>query len=392
MRSGNAAVTAITAATPRAPPRPGRRPSPRLTQLRRGWHVMRANLLAMVGLAIILFFVAVAVYAATQPYPWTSMTTYCAYTPGSQNTFCEGQPNSVCVYSPGTVAPAPDCYQSPTWYPAFIAPTVSLVPFHTGPLPLGSFVDSQQSIGGSQFFNLYQGILRGADWTLILSFSIVIAGAAIGLIVGAISGYFGGLVDEALMRLVDIMLSIPSLLLVLLVVVVLSQQAVFADSVSSHVGFVIFGFAIVWWPLYARIERGLVLVTREQKYVEAARAAGASHRRILGKHIIPNSIYPMFVQVSLDVGSIPLTVGALVFLGFTQLFPSVTFPEWGTLSALSVNPSFLNSLLTGYELNIPTFFPWWMVFFPGLMLFLFVMAVSLFADGLRDALDPRLRQ
>ncbi len=389
MSSGDDAVLAIAAAG--RPPSRGRRPNPRITQIRRGWHIMRANLLAMIGLAVLLFLVALAVYAATLPYPWTSMTTYCAYTPGSQNTFCEGQPNSVCVYSPGTVPPAPNCYQSPTYYPAFIAPTVSFVPFHTGPLPLGSFVDSSQSIGGSQFFNLYQGILRGADWTLFLSFTIVIAGAAIGLVVGAIAGYFGGLVDETLMRLVDIMLSIPSILLVILVIVVLSQQPAFADSLISHLGFVILGFVIVWWPLYARIERGLVLVTREQKFVEAARAAGASRSRIIRKHIIPNSLYPMFVQVSLDVGGIPLTVGALVYLGFTDIFPSVTFPEWGTLSALSVSPSFMTGLLTGYELNVPVFFPWWMVFFPGVMLFIFVMAVSFFADGLRDALDPRLR-
>ncbi len=391
MSSGITAVNAIAAAPP---PRTGRRrPSPRIARLRRGWHVIRANSLAMVGLGILVFLVVVAIYAAAQPYPWTSMTEYCVYTPGSQNSFCQGQPNAVCVYSPGTVPPAPNCYESPTYFPALIAPTISFIPFHTGPLPLGSFVvDPPQVLNGYYFYNLYQGVLRGSDWTLLLSFTIVSAGAAIGLVVGAVSGYFGGLVDEALMRLVDIMLSIPSILLVLLVVVVLSQQPAFAESTASHVGFVILGFVIVWWPLYARIERGLVLVTREQKYVEAARAAGASGGRIIRKHIIPNSVYPMFVQVSLDAGGIPLTVGALVYLGFTQLFPSVVFPEWGTLSALSVSPGFLTSLLTSYELNLPVFFPWWMVFFPGAMLFLFVMAVSFFADGLRDALDPHLRQ
>lgn len=370
----------------------GRRPSPRVAQMKRTWYFLRRNTLAMVGLGVILFLVFVAIYASVQPYPWTSMTPYCIYTPGSSNTFCEGQPNSVCVYSPGTVAPAPNCYQTPTQYPAFIAPTLTLVPYHPGPLPLGSFVDSTQVISGSYFFNLYQGILRGSDWSLLFSFSIVGAGAAIGLIVGAVSGYFGGLVDEALMRFVDIMLSIPQLLFVLIVIAVVSQLAIFHDSLSTRITFLIIGFVVVWWPLYARIVRGQVLVTREQKYVEAAKASGASGGRIVRKHIIPNSVYPVFVQMSLDVGSVPLTIGALIFLGFTAIFPTVTFPEWGTLTALSVNPAVLTSLLTSYELNVPVFVPWWMMFFPGVMLFMFAISVNFISDGLRDALDPRLRR
>ncbi len=372
--------------------RVGRRPNPRIAQLRRTWYFLRRNTLAMVGLGIVLFLVLLAIYAATQPYPWTSMTSYCVYTPGSSNTFCEGQANSVCVYAQGTVAPAPSCYVTPAQYPAFIAPTLSLAPYHSGPLPLGSFVDSTQVISGSYFFNLYQGILRGSDWSLLFSFSIVSAGATLGLMIGALSGYSGGVVDEALMRFVDMMLSIPQLLFVLIVIAVVSQLAVFGDSLTTRITFLILGFVAVSWPLYARIVRGQVLVTREQKYVEAAKAGGASGGRIIRKHIIPNSVYPVFVQMSLDVGGVPLLIGALIFLGFTAIFPSVNFPEWGTLSALSVNPSVLTSLLTSYELNIPVFVPWWMMFFPGMMLFLFAISVNFISDGLRDALDPRLRR
>jgi peptide/nickel transport system permease protein len=370
-----------------------RRPNPRIAQMKRTWYFLRRNTLAMVGIGIILFLVFIALYALTQPYPYTSMTEYCAYTPGSSNTFCEGQPNSICVYAQGTQAPAPGCYVTPSMFPSFIPPTVSFSPFHAGPLPLGSFLDlTSQNIAGSSFFNLYQGIVRGADWSLLFSFSIVGAGASIGLLVGAISGFYGGLVDEALMRFVDIMLSIPQILFVLIVIAVVSQIPLFGDNLTTRITFLILGFVVVFWPLYARIVRGQVLVTREQKYVEAAKASGASGGRIIRKHIIPNSVYPVFVQMSLDVGSVPLLIGALIFLGFTAIFPSVTFPEWGTLSALSVNPSVLNSILANTELNLPIYVPWWMMLFPGIMLFLFAISVNFISDGLRDALDPRLRR
>jgi peptide/nickel transport system permease protein len=366
--------------------------NPRWAEYKRTWYILRSNTLALVGLGIILFLVVLAIYAATQPYPWFSMSEYCGYTPGSSNTFCAGQYDSVCVYAQGTAPPAPGCYQTPVNYPSFIPPTLSILPFHSGPLPLGSFLDSTQVISGSQFFNLYQGILRGADWSLFLSVTIVTLGAGLGLLVGVVAGYYGGLVDEVLMRFTDIMLSIPGLLLILVIIAVVIQLPAFGNSLATRFSFLIFGFVVSWWPLYARIVRGQVLVTREQKYVEAARASGASGWRIIRKHIVPNSIYPVFIQLSLDVGSIPLTVGALIYLGFTALFPSIDFPEWGTLSALSVNPSVLTSLLTNTELNQPLYVPWWMIVFPGLMLFLFAISVNFLADGLRDALDPRLRR
>jgi len=345
----------------------------------------------MVGLGIIVFLVILALYALTQPYPWTNLTNYCSYTPGAGSSCAVGEA-SVCVYSPGTVAPAPGCYQTPSQFPSFIPPTFTLTPFATGPLPLGSFLSSVANPGSVQFFNLYQGIVRGADWSLTLSVSIVGTTAIIGLLVGAISGYFGGLVDEVLMRFTDVMLSIPQLLFILITVAVVSQLAVFGDSLVTRMGLLVLAFVIVAWPLYARIVRGQVLVTREQKFVEAAKASGASAGRIVRKHIIPNSVYPVFIQMSLDVGNVPLTLGALVFLGFTAIFPSTTFPEWGSLSALSVNPHVLTSILVNSELGIPVYVPWWMMLFPGIMLFMFAISVNFLSDGLRDALDPRLRR
>jgi len=346
----------------------------------------------MVGLGIIASLVFLALFALTQPFPWTNLNNYCAYTPNAPGSYCAPGEASVCVYTTGTAPPAHGCYVTPPGYPAFIPPTLSLSPYSTGPLPLGSFISSTVNPGSVTFYNLYQGIVRGSDWSLSLSVSIVGATAIIGLIVGSVSGYFGGFIDEALMRLTDIMLSIPALLFVLITVAVVSQLAIFGDSLSTRMALLVGAFVIVNWPLYARIVRGQVLVTREMKFVEAAKASGASSARIVRKHIIPNSVYPVFVQMSLDVGSIPLTLGALVFLGFTTIFPSNTFPEWGSLSALSVNPHVLQAILVNGELGIPVYVPWWMILFPGLMLFLYALSVNFLSDGLRDALDPRLRR
>jgi len=152
---------------------------------------------------------------------------------------------------------------------------------------------------------------------------------------------------------------------------------------------VITSFAVTWWPFYARLVRGQVLIVREQKYVEAARASGASSGRIVTRHIIPNSMYPVLVSVSLDVGTIPLLTGAIIFIGI-QIYPSIYFPEWGSITAvaaLNVIGLFLGQCETG-----PCILPWWQLFFPGLAVFLFAISVNFLSDGLRDALDPRLRR
>ncbi len=134
-------------------------------------------------------------------------------------------------------------------------------------------------------------------------------------------------------------------------------------------------------------------MTREQKYVEASRASGARSGRILLRHIVPNSVFPVFVQLSLDVGSIPLALGAIVFLGY-HIFPSAYFPEWGSISAAAIAP--IQGLITTCQVaalsGTTCIFPWWQLFFPGATLFAFAISVNFLSDGLRDALDPRLRR
>jgi len=392
------------------------RPHPRLDQAKRSWYFFRRNTLALIGLAILVILASVAAYAATTPTPWYKMNLYCGADYGPLNKAQSGYPYNfstanysgcslVCTYE---VAPpgnsASFCgglwYKTPTDiaqsedFAGMVPPTVSFKSgLSTGPLPLGAL--SIASIDSPTFYNLFSGLLRGSDWSLMFSVGIVGIGAFIGLIVGAVAGFFGGVVDDVLMRLVDIFLSIPVILFVVVVVIV--TTATVSDlgrlgPANTKLLLLVLAFALVWWPFYARLVRGQVLVTREQKYIEAARASGASKARILVRHIIPNSVYPIFVQFSLDVGTIPLLIGGLAYLGFgPELFPNQGyFPEWGNLAQLGVGQ--ITSILTTCTDPSGCIIPWWQLFFPGLFLFLFAISVNLLSDGLRDAFDPRLRR
>ncbi len=393
-------------------PRRRSRPHPRLEQAQRTWYFFRRNTLGLVGLGILVAIGGVAVYSATLPLPWTSVPIWCATdygpadplsgSPGNYTPICPTTGPVICTYE---VHPPPNAAQfcGGLWYKdivrsgisfaSIIPPTLSFIPPTAGPMPLGGL--SVSSASRTPLYNVAGMIARGSDWSLLFSVSIVGIGAIAGLLVGAVAGLYGGVLDEVLMRIVDIFLSIPTILFVIVIVAVLSVNipATGAGAVDLKVVALILGFAAVWWPFYARIVRGQVLVVREQKYVEAAQASGATRRRILLRHIIPNSVYPVFIQFSLDVGTIPLLIGGLVYLGFgSLLFPSTPFPEWGALSALSVTDlqgDFLNSCYTAATGCV---IPWWQLAFPGLALFLFAISVNLFSDGLRDALDPRLRR
>jgi peptide/nickel transport system permease protein len=393
--------------------------------MKRTWYFLRRNRLAMVGLGIILAIAAVAVYALFLPFNWDEMPQYCSTDFGPQGgnstgwtgnpahpgnfsaTTVSGCAQYICTYDvvPPTnyqsfcgghwyKLPSLDASGTRIWFPGAIPPTDTLSSktlVNPGSWPLGGLA---LDVGTSQpVFNLTSGMLRGTDWSLIFSVSIVGAGALIGLIVGAIAGTFGGVIDETLMRIVDVFLSIPVILFVIVVITVfagLANTNSANQAASARLELLIAGFVVVWWPFYARLVRSQVLVVREQKYVEAARASGSGKGRILFRHIIPNSVYPVFIQFSLDVGTIPLLIGSLVFLGF-HIFPNNTlfFPELGTISALGITnvSSYLLACTQGACL-----IPWWQIFFPGMALFLYAISVNLLADGLRDALDPRLRR
>ena len=365
-------------------------PHPQIAQMKRTMYFLSRNTLAMVGLGIIIFFAAVALYSPFYPAQGTTLALYCGSTQGPINGCIQ-----LCTYYDNNPSPAPGCLPVSSLTQAYIAPTVNWAHLNGGPLPLGSLALQPST---PYFYNTYAGLIKGAPWSIGISVSIVGAGAGIGLLLGSISGFKGGYTDEVIMRITDIFLSIPGLLFVLITLTVLTANAgvdkVFAG-IQGRVVLLILAFIVIWWPFYTRIVRGQVLVTREQKFVEASRASGASSWRSISKHIIPNSMFPVFVQMSLDVGSIPLLLGGLVFLGF-RIFPSAYFAEWGSIAAIAATPTGVQSAFLLCQVASRTgtacVIPWWQFFFPGLTLFLFAISVNLLSDGLRDALDPRLRR
>jgi len=193
---------------------------------------------------------------------------------------------------------------------------------------------------------------------------IVGAGLAIGVTLGACSGFLGGKLDEALMRVTDIFLSIPGLILALAV----------AAALGKGLNNLILAIIVVQWPSYTRILRGQVLAEKERLYVDALRALGFGRIRIIFAHVVPNTIYPVLVQATLDLGGVMLTFAGLSFLGFGA---SALTPELGRLITAGQT----------YIFEAP-----WLTAFPGLTILIISLAFNLMGDGIRDVLDPRLRR
>lgn len=219
-------------------------------------------------------------------------------------------------------------------------------------------------------YDLYYGIIWGTRTALRVSILVIVISAVIGLVLGSVAGYYGGRWDEALMRLTDIFLAFPGLVLAVAVVAVLGRSL-------DHV---MIAIAMVNWPVYARILRGDILGIRGRDFVEAARANGAGDLRIIFHHVLPNVIYPFLIFGSLDMGLIVLTASALSFLG---LGAEVGYADWGGLINLSRN------WIIGSVGN--PFAYWYVLVYPGAAIFLFVLGWNLLGDAFRDILDPRLR-
>jgi len=204
-------------------------------------------------------------------------------------------------------------------------------------------------------------IIYGARTSLITAVIIVGAATVIGLLLGLVAGYFGGLIDEATMRVVDIMLAFPGIIFAMVIVGILGPSLLN----------VMVGLLLVHWTGYARLMRGSVLSVKEQTFVEAARAIGASPARIMFRHILPNCLAPIVVMATLGMGHIILAAAALSFLGLGAQPPS---PEWGAM--LNSGRLFMRS------------YPYLMTF-PGLAIMVTVLGFNLLGDGIRDALDIR---
>ena len=204
-------------------------------------------------------------------------------------------------------------------------------------------------------------VLYGARISPLIAFIVLLIAGAIGIPLGLAAGYFGGWLDEVIMRVTDIFLAFPPLLLAL----------AFAAVLPATLTTVIIAIAISWWPWYVRLIRGQAASVSGRPYIEACRALGIPRRRIILRHILPNSITPLIVQMSLDVGGVILTASALSFLG---LGPQDPIPDWGLM-------------VSEGQAYFPT--AWWVVTFPGIAILLTAFAFNLLGDGLRDLLDPK---
>lgn len=251
---------------------------------------------------------------------------------------------------------------------ALIAPAV--VPFPEDAAGTIRAIDRLKAPGAPYWFgtdnvgrDIFSRLLMGTGLALRVGLVIIVLATTIGVTVGAVAGYSGGWIDDLLMRITDIFLTVPALVLAIAVTAALGKGMIN----------VMIGISLVWWPGFARLTRSLVLGLREEAFVEAAHSIGVSHARILFQHILPNTLSPIIVKMSTDFGFAVLTAAALGFIGLGAQPPT---PEWGAM------------INDGRD-----YFPdkWWVSTFPGMAIFIMVFSWNLLGDGVRDLLDPRAK-
>ena len=287
----------------------------------KAWRRFKRNRSSLIGMAIIAFMLFVAIFARPIEVAVAGQT-------------IPLQPFQLAPHDTGTNLVASN------------TPPSAEHPFGTG--QLGRDIMSQ--------------VMVGARFSLAIGVIAVGLAVLIGVPMGAIAGYYGGWIDEVIMRFVDILYAFPFLVLAIVIIAILGQ------------GFwnMILALVIVGWIGYARLIRGEILSVKENEYVMAAKALGAKDSSIIFKHIVPNAIAPVIVQATLAVGTIVLAAAALGFLGL-GLQPGT--PEWGTILSEG-----RDAVISGR---------WWVTVFPGLAIVFFVLAINLVGDGVRDAMDPQ---
>jgi peptide/nickel transport system permease protein len=209
--------------------------------------------------------------------------------------------------------------------------------------------------------DIFTRVIIGARLSLLVGIGITFAAAAIGVPLGILAGTAGGKVREAIMRITDLFLSVPGLVLAIALVAALGPGIVNA----------MIALVLVWWPGYVRLAESKALSIRGEPFIEAARVAGAPSLRILWRHVLPNSLSPIIVKMSMDIGQAILAVASLGFIGLGAKPPT---PEWGAMI----------SIARGY---LPDW--WWYAICPGAFIYASVLGFNLLGDGLRDILDPR---
>jgi peptide/nickel transport system permease protein len=249
---------------------------------------------------------------------------------------------------------------------AIFAPLIAPYPGDAGSAthPLESFLppSSHHWFGTDDVGrDVFSRVVYGARISLSVAALVIAFSCIVGIPLGIVAGYFGGIVDNVLMRVTDIFLAFPALLLALAL----------ASVLTPSIGNATLAIAVTWWPWYARLARGQAASVAGRPYIESCRALGISPLRTLFRHVLPNSVTPVIVQASLDVGGVILTAAALSFLGLGAQDPT---PEWGLL--VSKGEAYFTT-------------QWWLVTFPGGAILIAALAYNLVGDGLRDRLDPR---
>jgi peptide/nickel transport system permease protein len=230
-------------------------------------------------------------------------------------------------------------------------------PFQTLRPPSGNHWFGTDQLGR----DVFSRVLFASRVSLRIVFVVLLIAAVIGVPLGLIAGYFGGIVDDIIMRVTDVFLAFPALLLALALATVLTPS----------VGNATIAIAVTWWPWYARIVRGQAASIARRPYIESSQVLGVPAWRIIMRHVLPNSVTPVLVQISLDAGGVLLTAAGLSFLGLGAQDPT---PEWGLMVS------------TGRDFF---FSSWWVITFPGLAIVVAALGFNLVGDGLREVLDPK---
>ena len=316
------------------------------------WKRFRRNPLAIAGTVLVLFFVVVAVFA-----PQLS----------------DISTNRNCMRDLGLTAATVGEVRNPlsgTFWRAIVAPpatcyTMPRASFSPIPEPPG-----ERSLLGttSRGYDIFYGLVWGARTAFRIGIIVVAVSFIVGVVLGSLSGFFGGWIDNVIMRFTDIVIAFPGLVLAMVIVSMLGI------SLTN----VIIAISIVAWPNYARIVRGDILKIKEQEFVDGARALGAGNLRLIGRHVLPNVLGPIVIVASLDVGSAVLTAAALSFLG---LGAPLGYADWGQMI------NFARDWILGPP-GQPLAY-WYTSFWPGLTIILFVLGWNLLGDAVRDAIDPR---
>lgn len=333
-----------------APPQP-RRSAVRDFLTSRPVMKLRRNKLAMFGLLITLLFVLTAFFAPFIARP--SAGSNCLRDLGVSS------PNQ--IYNPAGSA---------FWQVLFASPetcySIERESFSPTPTP----PSAEARFGTSQGYDIFYGLVWGTRTMFKLGLIIVGITLLTGVIVGAISGYYGGWIDNLIQRFIDVLFALPPLVLTIILITFLKASNPGIDPSLP----IILSFAVTGWAGYARVIRGDVLRTRQLEYVDAARSLGARDNRLILKHIVPNSLASVLTLAVLDLGTVPLSIAALSFLGLG--FPA-GYAEWGQLV------DFARAWLQ------PQY--WYVMVYPAAFIILFSLGFNLFGDALRDAYDPKTR-